>query len=27
VEFTQHAGDEMFRDGQLAADWSPTEAR
>jgi phenylpyruvate tautomerase PptA (4-oxalocrotonate tautomerase family) len=27
VEFTQHAGDEMYRHGALAADWDPTEAR
>lgn len=26
VEFTQHAGDDMFRDGHLAVDWSPAEA-
>ncbi|MFI5265865.1 MAG: 4-oxalocrotonate tautomerase family protein [Chloroflexota bacterium] len=25
VEFTQHAGDEMYRDGRLATDWSPAE--
>ena len=25
VEFTQHSGDEMYRDGALAADWQPTE--
>ena len=28
VEFTQHTGDEIFRDGRgWAADWTPTEAR
>jgi phenylpyruvate tautomerase PptA (4-oxalocrotonate tautomerase family) len=27
VEFTQHSGDEMFRDGELAPDWSADEAR
>lgn len=28
VEFTQHAGDEMFRPGRgLAGDWTPAEAR
>jgi phenylpyruvate tautomerase PptA (4-oxalocrotonate tautomerase family) len=28
VEFTQHAGDEMFRPGRgLASDWTPAEAR
>jgi hypothetical protein len=26
VEFTQHPGDEMYRNGALAADWEPTEA-
>jgi len=27
VEFTQHAGDEMYRDGRgWAADWTPAEA-
>jgi len=25
VEFTQHNGDEMYRDGQLSADWAPDE--
>ena len=25
VEFTQHEGSEMFRDGALAPDWSPSE--
>ena len=27
VEFTQHAGDEMYRHGALVADWDPAEAR
>ena len=27
VEFTQHAGDEMFRDGRLSADWGPSESK
>jgi phenylpyruvate tautomerase PptA (4-oxalocrotonate tautomerase family) len=26
VEFTQHAGDEMYRDGAWGADWDPREA-
>jgi hypothetical protein len=26
VEFTQHSGDEMFRDGVFSADWSSAEA-
>jgi phenylpyruvate tautomerase PptA (4-oxalocrotonate tautomerase family) len=26
IEFTQHAGDEMYRHGGLVADWSPAEA-
>jgi phenylpyruvate tautomerase PptA (4-oxalocrotonate tautomerase family) len=26
VEFTQHAGDEMYRDGSWGPDWSPDEA-
>jgi phenylpyruvate tautomerase PptA (4-oxalocrotonate tautomerase family) len=26
VEFTQHAGDEMYRNGALATDWEPAEA-
>lgn len=26
IEFTQHLGDEMFRDGRFASDWSPAEA-
>jgi phenylpyruvate tautomerase PptA (4-oxalocrotonate tautomerase family) len=26
LEFTQHAGDEIYRDGRLAADWAPAEA-
>jgi phenylpyruvate tautomerase PptA (4-oxalocrotonate tautomerase family) len=26
IEFTQHAGDEMYRRGALVADWSPAEA-
>jgi phenylpyruvate tautomerase PptA (4-oxalocrotonate tautomerase family) len=26
VEFTEHAGDQMFRDGSLAPDWSPSAA-
>jgi phenylpyruvate tautomerase PptA (4-oxalocrotonate tautomerase family) len=26
IEFTQHAGDEMYRHGALVADWSPAEA-
>ena len=26
VEFTQHAGDEMYRHGRLAAEWGPAEA-
>jgi phenylpyruvate tautomerase PptA (4-oxalocrotonate tautomerase family) len=26
VEFTQHPGDEMYRNGALAADWQPDEA-
>jgi phenylpyruvate tautomerase PptA (4-oxalocrotonate tautomerase family) len=25
VEFTQHPGDEMYRDGALAADWEPSD--
>jgi phenylpyruvate tautomerase PptA (4-oxalocrotonate tautomerase family) len=25
LEFTQHAGDEMFRRGAFASDWTPTE--
>jgi phenylpyruvate tautomerase PptA (4-oxalocrotonate tautomerase family) len=27
VEFTEHAGDQMYRDGSLAGNWSPSEAR
>ena len=28
VEFTQHAGDELYREGRgLASDWTPEEAR
>jgi phenylpyruvate tautomerase PptA (4-oxalocrotonate tautomerase family) len=26
LEFTQHAGDEMYRRGAFASDWSPDEA-
>jgi phenylpyruvate tautomerase PptA (4-oxalocrotonate tautomerase family) len=26
LEFTQHAGDEMFRNGAFASDWSPAES-
>jgi phenylpyruvate tautomerase PptA (4-oxalocrotonate tautomerase family) len=26
LEFTQHAGDEIYRDGRLAEDWTPAEA-
>ncbi|MFN8526323.1 MAG: hypothetical protein U0821_24760 [Chloroflexota bacterium] len=26
LEFTQHAGDEMFRDGKLGPEWQPDEA-
>ncbi|MDB5922876.1 MAG: hypothetical protein JWN13_1812 [Betaproteobacteria bacterium] len=26
VEFTPHTGDEMLRDGNWVADWSPAEA-
>ena len=26
IEFTQHPGDEMYRQGGLVADWSPAEA-
>lgn len=26
VEFTQHTGDEMFRYGNMAPEWSPDEA-
>jgi phenylpyruvate tautomerase PptA (4-oxalocrotonate tautomerase family) len=26
IEFTQHPGDEMYRNGALVADWEPTEA-
>ena len=26
IEFTQHAGDEMYRQGALVADWVPSEA-
>jgi phenylpyruvate tautomerase PptA (4-oxalocrotonate tautomerase family) len=26
LEFTQHAGDEFWREGGLSADWTPTEA-
>jgi phenylpyruvate tautomerase PptA (4-oxalocrotonate tautomerase family) len=26
LEFTQHPGDEMYRDGALVADWEPREA-
>jgi hypothetical protein len=26
LEFTQHAGDEMFRNGAFAGDWSPAES-
>ena len=26
VEFTQHAGDEFWRESGLGADWTPTEA-
>jgi phenylpyruvate tautomerase PptA (4-oxalocrotonate tautomerase family) len=26
VEFTQHSGDELYRNGALVADWEPTEA-
>ena len=26
IEFTQHAGDEFWREGGLSADWSPSEA-
>ncbi len=25
VEFTQHSGDEMYRDGQFSADWTSDE--
>ena len=25
VEFTQHSGDEMYRDGQLSTDWTADE--
>lgn len=27
VEFTQHAGDEFWREGGLGTDWTPAEAR
>ena len=26
IEFTQHSGDEFWRDGGLSADWTPAEA-
>ena len=26
VEFTAHSGDEILRDGEWAADWTPAEA-
>jgi hypothetical protein len=26
VEFTEHSGDEILRDGEWAADWTPAEA-
>ena len=26
IEFTQHAGDEMYRHGALVPDWQPSEA-
>lgn len=26
LEFTQHSGDEMFRNGGFAGDWSPAES-
>jgi phenylpyruvate tautomerase PptA (4-oxalocrotonate tautomerase family) len=26
VEFTSHSGDEVLRDGEWAADWTPAEA-
>jgi hypothetical protein len=26
VEFTPHAGEEMLRDGNWVADWTPAEA-
>ena len=26
IEFTQHAGDEFWREGGLSADWTPSEA-
>jgi phenylpyruvate tautomerase PptA (4-oxalocrotonate tautomerase family) len=26
IEFTQHPGDEMYRNGALVADWQPGEA-
>jgi phenylpyruvate tautomerase PptA (4-oxalocrotonate tautomerase family) len=26
IEFTEHAGDEFWRDGTLGRDWSPAEA-
>jgi phenylpyruvate tautomerase PptA (4-oxalocrotonate tautomerase family) len=26
IEFTQHPGDEMYRNGALVADWEPSEA-
>jgi phenylpyruvate tautomerase PptA (4-oxalocrotonate tautomerase family) len=26
IEFTQHPGDEMYRNGALVADWEPNEA-
>jgi hypothetical protein len=26
VEFTQHTGDEMYRDGSWGPDWNPDEA-
>jgi phenylpyruvate tautomerase PptA (4-oxalocrotonate tautomerase family) len=26
VEFTEHSGDEILRDGEWAADWNPSEA-
>jgi hypothetical protein len=26
VEFTEHSGDEILRDGEWAADWKPSEA-
>ena len=26
LEFTQHAGDEFWREGGLGSDWTPAEA-